>query len=76
MLDQSAAGFEPGHQIIVRNGRYWKSCKQKGCLEAYVSGTAFYEIYRVKPEDCDDPKIWKDWSRQLAYGKASYFLNT
>lgn len=34
-------GFEPGHQIIVSNGKEWAYCGQKGCLEAYISGTAW-----------------------------------
>lgn len=39
-IDQASHGFEPGHQIIVSEGKEWPYCGQRGCLEAYISGTA------------------------------------
>ncbi len=60
--------FQFGHQIIVPEGKYWKYCGQKGCLEAYASGLAFYETFGAKPEQCSDLKIWDDFSQKLALG--------
>lgn len=59
---------EPGHQVIVENGRYNDRCGQHGCLESYVSGTSFEQIYKVKPQDCTDPVVWEDYSKSLARG--------
>ena len=37
----NVGSFEPGHQIIVPDGKEWPYCGQRGCLEAYISGTAW-----------------------------------
>lgn len=70
--DKDIAGvfssFEPGHIIIAEDGRYNSHCKQKGCLESYVSGTAFEEIYGISPEKCNDLKIWGKYAKHLASG--------
>ncbi len=60
--------YEPGHQIIIQNGRYNERCGQFGCLESYVSGTSFEQIYNVKPDNCFDEVIWDDYARHLASG--------
>ena len=60
--------FEPGHQIIARDGRYHSGCGQHGCLEGYVSGRAFVQIYGVKPENCNDIKVWSSYGSDLAVG--------
>ena len=67
-IDISAQGFEPGHQIININGKKWPWCGQKGCLESYVSGKAFYKKYKIRPEQCKNQKIWQDFSKYLAQG--------
>jgi glucokinase len=67
-IDAFRSFWEPGHQIIVENGRLHERCGQRGCLEAYASGTAFEEIYKMKPEDCSDPKIWEEYATHLATG--------
>lgn len=59
---------EPGHMIIVENGRHFDFCGQNGCLSAYVSGTAFKEIYGLLPEDCNDSSIWEDYAQKLSLG--------
>ncbi len=59
---------EPGHQIILEGGRECPVCGQKGCLQAYTSGQAFEEIYKMKPEDCSDDAIWDDYAKHLACG--------
>ncbi|MBU4369550.1 ROK family protein [Patescibacteria group bacterium] len=66
-IDQSAQGFEPGHQIVKINGKQC-SCGQKGCLEAYISSKAFYQKYKTKPESCTNTKIWAEFSQKFGQG--------
>ncbi len=66
-INQSAQGFEPGHQIIKLKGKRCR-CGQKGCLEAYVSAKAFYQKYKIKPENCTNPKVWVNFSQKLGQG--------
>jgi glucokinase len=67
-IDPSYYFSEPGHQIIVQDGKEDPFCGQKGCLQAYTSGSAFEEIYKVKPDDCKDENIWIDYSKHLSSG--------
>jgi glucokinase len=67
-IDQNTQGFEPGHQIIKMDGQWWPSCKQKGCLESYVSGKAFFQKYKIKPENCHQQKIWQKYVKELTPG--------
>lgn len=55
-IDRNSLGFEPGHQIIVPDGRVC-SCGGKGHLETYVSGAYLKE-----------PINWDEVSRYLAVG--------
>lgn len=66
-IDGAGLGFEPGHQLIVPDGDLW-SCGQRGCLEAYVSGTAFAKRYGVNPKECGDLKIWQEYAQWLGRG--------
>ena len=66
-LDGSAHGFEPGHQILIPNGKKW-TCGQRGCFEAYGSGTAFYKTYGVRAEFCRDKKIWTKHAQIVGWG--------
>ncbi len=67
-IDPTFYFSEPGHQIIAQEGREDPFCGQKGCLQSYVSGPAFEEIYKMKPEECRDENIWADYSKHLASG--------
>ena len=67
-IDQSAQGFEPGHQIVKLGGNYLISCGQKGCLESYVSKKSFYQRYKIKPENCNNIKIWQEFAKNLSQG--------
>lgn len=67
-IDKSTRGFEPGHQIINIKGKKWSTCGQRGCLESYVSGKAFYKNYKIRPEKCKSLKIWNNFSKNLAQG--------
>jgi len=61
-IDQSAMGFEPGHQIIVQTG------KKATTLEDRISGTAFERRYKKKPYEIHDARIWDEVAKNLAYG--------
>ena len=67
-IDYSYYFSEPGHQIIEQDGREDPFCGQKGCLQSYVSGTSFENIYKIKPEDCKDDSIWDSYSKHLTSG--------
>ncbi len=67
-IDQNTQGFEPGHQIIKMDGLRWPSCGQKGCLESFVSGKAFKQKYKIKPENCHHQKIWEKYAQELTPG--------
>lgn len=67
-LDQFRNQSEPGHMIIESEGRYAKPCHQHGCLESYISGTAFRQVYGVRPSECEDQQIWDDYAGKLALG--------
>lgn len=64
-------GIEPGHQIVnFQETKEW-SCGQKGCFEAYASGTAFQQIFGVSPEACVDKNIWEKYGKLVAVGMAN-----
>lgn len=60
--------YEPGHIIITKDGQMNKSSGVPGDFEAYASGFFFETNYGVKPEDCEDQDIWKDYASHLAVG--------
>lgn len=68
LIDYGAYNFEPGHQILDPNGRFWPPCGQKGCFESVGSGTAFELTYGVKPENCQDFRIWEEHARVVSQG--------
>lgn len=67
-IDYGALPSEPGHQILDPNGRFWPGCGQKGCFEALGSGTAFAITYGVKPEFCEDSRIWEEHADVCSQG--------
>lgn len=67
-IDYHATPFEPGHQILDPNGRFWPGCGQKGCFEALASGRAFEMTYGVKPEYCEDGRIWEEHAEVTSQG--------
>lgn len=66
-IDNSSAGFEPGHQIIVPDGDIC-NCGGKGHLESYISGKALINKYHKKPSEITDPEIWKKLAWYLSLG--------
>jgi len=67
-IDYHALPNEPGHQILDPKGRFWPGCGQKGCFEALGSGTAFAMTYGVKPEFCEDDRIWEQHAEVVSQG--------
>lgn len=63
-----AVGFEPGHLIVDPRGARWPYCGQRGCLESYVSGTAFRKRYGTLMSECRDARAWKSWSERFSQG--------
>lgn len=68
MIDYHALPNEPGHQILDPNGRFWPGCGQKGCFESLCSGRAFEMTYGVKPEFCEDSRIWEEHAELCSQG--------
>lgn len=66
-IDQSAQGFEPGHQIIDPDNTLCPTCEGND-LEAYISGTAIEKRYGKKPFEIHDDAIWNQLAKFLAYG--------
>lgn len=66
-IDQSAIGFEPGHQIIDPDNSLCPECEGND-LEAYVSGTAIKKRYGMEPFEIHDDAIWDKLALFLAYG--------
>ncbi len=66
-VDESAMGFEPGHQIIDPDNSLCPTCEGND-LEAYVSGTAIEKRYGKKPFDIHDDAVWDELAKFLAYG--------
>lgn len=64
-------GLEPAHQIINFHETDVWSCGQRGCYEAYASGTAFNKIFGVPAEQCDEPNVWNDYAKLVAVGLAN-----
>lgn len=67
-IDYHALPNEPGHQILDPKGRFWPGCGQKGCFESLGSGTAFAITYGVKPEFCEDDRIWEEHAETVSQG--------
>jgi glucokinase len=67
-IDYHSTPFEPGHMILDPMGRFWPGCGQKGCFESLASGRAFEITYGVKPELCEDFKIWEEHAQVASQG--------
>ena len=67
-IDDSAHGFEPGHQIIDPDNSLCPECEGND-LESYVSGSAVAKRFGRQPKDIDVAHLWNDeLPRFLAYG--------
>lgn len=70
VIDVSAMGFEPGHQIIdAGRGLQGKTVGGSGDdLEGLISGSAVTARYGKKPYEITDEAFWDEMARLLAYG--------
>lgn len=66
-IDESALGFEIGHQIIIPEGLPC-GCGGKGHLESYIGGGSLHRIYGKSTQDIHDPIIWDEISKYFAIG--------
>lgn len=67
VIDESAQGFEPGHQIIDPDNTLCPTCEGND-LESYVSGTAIEKRFGKKPFEITDQAVWDELAKYLAYG--------
>ena len=67
VIDESAQGFEPGHQIIDPDNSLCPTCEGND-LESYVSGTAVEKRFNKKPFEITDDAVWDELAKFLAYG--------
>lgn len=68
-LDQGVHNLEPGHQYIDFDKSACPECRSSDA-EDYISGTATAHRFGKKAYEVEDPQVWEDLSRWLAY-----FLN-
>lgn len=73
-IDENSLGFEPGHQIIVIDGKSCH-CGGKGHFEAYVGGWYLERDYHQKGENIKDQKIWEDVTKYLGVGLANTIVH-
>lgn len=67
-IERNERGFEPGHQIIQKEGELCPGCGKKGHLEGHIGGAALEKRFGKKPEEIDDPQIWDLVAYDLAVG--------
>lgn len=67
-IDESAYGFEPGHQIIDPDNSLCPECDGND-LESYVSGGAVAKRFGRQPKDIGISHLWnEELPKFLAYG--------
>lgn len=59
---------EPGHHILLEDGRLHQRSGLFGSMESYVSGTSFEEIFGATPEFCEDKEAWDIYAKHLSTG--------
>lgn len=67
-IERNERGFEPGHQIIMKNGELCPGCNVRGHLEGHIGGAALEKKYGKKAEDIDSEEIWNTIAYDLAVG--------
>lgn len=69
VLGRSGYAGETGHMIVAEGGRRCP-CGNRGCIEAYASGTAIGAMARDRLEDGDEPSLLRDVDRDRVDGRA------
>jgi predicted NBD/HSP70 family sugar kinase len=65
-VDHGVTNFEPGHQYIDFDQSACPECVTAQA-EDYLSGTATAHRFHKKAYEVNDPQVWEDLSRWLAY---------
>lgn len=65
-IDRGVRNFEPGHQYIDFDKSICPECKSSQA-EDYLSGTATEHRFHKKAYEVEDPAVWEELSRWLAY---------
>lgn len=68
------ANYEPGHIVIDKDSTIEPVDKVQGSWESFSSGTAFEKTHGIKPQDCMDENLWREYGENLAYGLLSVSL--
>lgn len=69
VISPSQEMSEPGHMIINSDSREkFPGTNIRGSLGAVASGLNFERIYGLRPENCDDEKIWQEYANLLSAG--------
>lgn len=66
-IDENSLGFEPGHQVIIADGKLC-NCGGKGHLEAYIGGSYIEKAYFQKAADLKDSQDWDQIAKYLSIG--------
>ncbi|MCA1783776.1 MAG: ROK family protein [Intrasporangiaceae bacterium] len=69
VLGRSGYAGETGHMIVAEGGRRCP-CGNRGCIEAYASGTAIGAMARDRLEDGDEPSMLRDVDHDRVDGRA------
>lgn len=67
-IDRNERGFEPGHQIIMKDGELCPGCNQRGHLEGHVGGASLAKRIGQRPEEIEDAAVWDTVAYDLAIG--------
>ena len=67
-IERNERGFEPGHQIIMKDGELCPGCQIKGHLEGHIGGAALEKRFGEKPEHIMDEVVWDTIAYDLAVG--------
>lgn len=65
-IDRGVHNFEPGHQYIDFDKSVCPECRSAQA-EDYLSGTATEHRFHRKAYEVEDPVVWEELSRWLAY---------
>jgi glucokinase len=65
-IDRSSMGFEPGHQILDIDKTLFPALHANEA-EGILSGTAIAERFHKKAYEVNDPAVWEELSKLLAY---------
>lgn len=69
VLGRSGYAGETGHIIVAEGGRRCP-CGNRGCIEAYASGTAIGAMARDRLEDGDEASLLRELDRDRVDGRA------